>query len=565
MISLIVLTIFIVIASGSFDLILLALGSRWTYVNDEGNYVTYYTDYYGEEERYEGKRDAYGRWHGKIQINYRDYADRRYRTDEVTYVHGWPHGKKKITYGPDYIRYECYDMGYKIDCPPEDDKSTFISASDTTASQILKNKYPSFLLSLSGYPSKEDSVLMYIDSLESIVLNNEYDIDEFDDYYDDARDQLESGIFDTIWNRHDFLILQGGIDELKQSEFRMAVIDNSRLQGNTTFSKIQESHPNYMKDINDEGVNNADFEGFCDILDSLIQSYGSLDLNDPLFIDSVEYRMYQALDKIYNGEYKSAQANLNKSAVRLNYKVIKDLKKNIDSYGSINADPEDVAGLVGTLMQKHYNRADKIRMAVREAYLKKGGVIDLPIAVTTWGDTISTTSLNIYGHVLEDGGAEITGRGVAWATFYNPTVDDNYIESGSGMGEFTVNMEEMESGETYYFRSYALNSAGIAYGNCVSFKSGVTGAEVISEHNNDFIVYPNPATDFATIQIYTDSPEHWKFIISDMQGRIVYTKEQSSFGENSIRLNLANFESGVYNCRLINGENQFSKKLVIVD
>ena len=73
------------------------------------------------------------------------------------------------------------------------------------------------------------------------------------------------------------------------------------------------------------------------------------------------------------------------------------------------------------------------------------------------------------GNVVEDGGSEVTERGICWSTSHNPTVDDMNLTSGSGMGVFSCQMTDLEQDVTYYVRAYAVNALGMAYGNEVSF------------------------------------------------------------------------------------------------
>lgn len=73
------------------------------------------------------------------------------------------------------------------------------------------------------------------------------------------------------------------------------------------------------------------------------------------------------------------------------------------------------------------------------------------------------------GNVVDDGGTEVTERGICWSTSHNPTVDDHYLASGSGIGVFSCQMTELEQDITYYVRAYAVNAMGRAYGSEVSF------------------------------------------------------------------------------------------------
>lgn len=78
------------------------------------------------------------------------------------------------------------------------------------------------------------------------------------------------------------------------------------------------------------------------------------------------------------------------------------------------------------------------------------------------------------GVVTDDGGAEVTSRGIVWDEEANPTVDLPTITmDGTGTGEFSSEMTGLKSSTTYFYRAYAINSAGIAYGAEKEFVTGM--------------------------------------------------------------------------------------------
>lgn len=90
--------------------------------------------------------------------------------------------------------------------------------------------------------------------------------------------------------------------------------------------------------------------------------------------------------------------------------------------------------------------------------------------VTTANVTdITQTSAVGGGKVTYSGGASVTERGICWNTSHYPTIDDYHISCGEGSGEFSARLTELDVNTTYYVRSYAVNSAGIGYGDEVSF------------------------------------------------------------------------------------------------
>jgi len=95
----------------------------------------------------------------------------------------------------------------------------------------------------------------------------------------------------------------------------------------------------------------------------------------------------------------------------------------------------------------------------------------LPTVTTSDVISISATSASSGGNIFSDGGGTITARGLCWSTSSSPTIEnDKTVESGT-LGVFTSDLKGLTPVTTYYVRAYAMNSAGIAYGNTVSFKT----------------------------------------------------------------------------------------------
>lgn len=106
--------------------------------------------------------------------------------------------------------------------------------------------------------------------------------------------------------------------------------------------------------------------------------------------------------------------------------------------------------------------------------------IALPTVTTATVTQITETTAVAGGNVTSDGGAEITERGVVYATTQNPTTNNIKVKSGTGTGSFTCNLTGLQANTTYYVRAYAVNSKGTAYGSQVSF----TTKEQSSTPNN---------------------------------------------------------------------------------
>ena len=88
---------------------------------------------------------------------------------------------------------------------------------------------------------------------------------------------------------------------------------------------------------------------------------------------------------------------------------------------------------------------------------------------------LTSSSATAGGIVTSDGGSSVVERGVCWGKSSMPTVGDNHLTSGTGVGSFTCVITGLEAATTYYVRAYAINNVGIGYGGQSSFTT-LTGS-----------------------------------------------------------------------------------------
>jgi uncharacterized protein (TIGR02145 family) len=130
-----------------------------------------------------------------------------------------------------------------------------------------------------------------------------------------------------------------------------------------------------------------------------------------------------------------------------------------------------------------------IAQTIMNIHQNNGTVLQIPISTIdsiTYtnpnpGNLATITTLNISsitgstavsgGNISNNGGSLVTQRGVCWSTSPNPTTANNITNDGSGSGSYTSNLTGLTANTTYYVRAYAINSAGTAYGNELSFNT----------------------------------------------------------------------------------------------
>lgn len=106
--------------------------------------------------------------------------------------------------------------------------------------------------------------------------------------------------------------------------------------------------------------------------------------------------------------------------------------------------------------------------SVGTAYYSQSSFLTLslaPVLTSTNLSAITSSTATSGGNITSDGGSPVIARGVCWSTNQNPTIADGKTIDGTGSGNFTSSITGLTAGVTYYFRAYATNSIGTAYGN----------------------------------------------------------------------------------------------------
>jgi uncharacterized protein (TIGR02145 family) len=154
-------------------------------------------------------------------------------------------------------------------------------------------------------------------------------------------------------------------------------------------------------------------------------------------------------------------------------------------FASINAQTTmNIYQSNGTVLQIPISSIDSITYTVNNPG-NLATITTLPIGNTT------SSSASSGGSISATGGSSVTQRGVCWSTSQNPTTANSSTNNGNGTGSFTSNLTGLTANTTYYVRAYAINSAGTAYGNQLSFTTTYGGCgSITSVTDIDGNVYP---------------------------------------------------------------------------
>lgn len=93
-----------------------------------------------------------------------------------------------------------------------------------------------------------------------------------------------------------------------------------------------------------------------------------------------------------------------------------------------------------------------------------------PTVSSSAASSIAATSATLGGNVTADGGATVTERGVVYKTSTGVAITDNKTAAAAGgTGTFSVNVSSLSVNAQYYFKAYAINSAGTTLGDELNF------------------------------------------------------------------------------------------------
>ena len=98
---------------------------------------------------------------------------------------------------------------------------------------------------------------------------------------------------------------------------------------------------------------------------------------------------------------------------------------------------------------------------------------DIPLIETGGANFITTSSAILKGEIMGQGMSSVTKYGHCWSTSTSPTISANTLESsgGSTIDTFSTLLTGLSNNTKYYYRAYAENNQGLAYGLEQSFST----------------------------------------------------------------------------------------------
>ncbi|MBK7805487.1 MAG: hypothetical protein IPJ51_04195 [Saprospiraceae bacterium] len=488
-----------------------------------------------------GTRDGNGNWHGVITIKSErsvqgEVPDPPY-IETVNYVHGSKHGKS-VFITPTETKNYCYNMGKIVPCDGQNLKEESGSRSNPSSFKILEEKYPWYVLSyLSFSTTYKDSFERWMIAIENKLNTYPLNDQNFQQYFDEVwtSEEITNG-FENINNDYQILRFFSQLDLLKENEFRRALVERYTQTKMPTIDILNDRYRYYLDRIElfctALNVPVTEVKVFFEDFDKMMDKKIILPVSDPMFLDSLDRSLYQVFNEIAEENLRSDDwEDLLIRSIKSNYQnydLFKTTQSEILTNNNISyflesnlSDSVRVPEIIQTLILLQLFEADVVKLAIKEACLTEQKV-PLPPEIVTNILGQNTEGIRVRGLITFDGNDAITKSGIVWDTVYNPVLTPNNYINPDNKHDFNVFIDGLIPGKRYFVRSYAVNKAGISYGNTMEFIAGeVSSNKDIQYQSVGWKVYPNPADDQINIT-FEESLSSFEVFIYSLSGYQVF-------------------------------------------
>jgi N-acetyl-anhydromuramyl-L-alanine amidase AmpD len=131
-----------------------------------------------------------------------------------------------------------------------------------------------------------------------------------------------------------------------------------------------------------------------------------------------------------------------------------------------------------------------------------------------------------------------------------------------------VNGLNLQQGQLYYFNVKSEDGAGL-FSNCVSSNGVLVDTVTTSASANELLsglcIGPVPAQDYVNVKFRLKNKSDLKISLIDLDGKElgILSELQSAAGPKEYRIELSSLPAGIYFLRMLAGDEQFNRKLVI--
>lgn len=206
---------------------------------------------------------------------------------------------------------------------------------------------------------------------------------------------------------------------------------------------------------------------------------------------------------------------------------------------------------IGTTGATFYHDVNNLNAATLRLATPSAAIYVHDIIITNYGSStptlavlstavissITSTSAISGGTIISDGGSSVTARGVCWNTSANPTIANNITTDGTGTGSFVSSLTNLTADTQYYFRAYATNSQGTAYGEEYSFStsgnsppSAPVAISASSLGINSFVANWNASAGATSYRLDVSTASNFATLLSNYNNLTVNSLSQAVSG-----------------------------------
>jgi Lamin Tail Domain len=190
------------------------------------------------------------------------------------------------------------------------------------------------------------------------------------------------------------------------------------------------------------------------------------------------------------------------------------------------------------------------------------GVNTLATVTTGSVSNLTNHSATLAGSISDNGCSNVTAYGIEYSGI-NGFLNGNGTKAAStniSGGNFTASLTGLVQGATYYYKAYAVNNGGTAYGVQQSFTVPSIAA--------GFLLYPNPVEKGTAMRITVDSLKagYYGLLLFDAAGRKVYQHNMNIQVDfiNQLFTIPGTLQPGIYRAYLVNFEETIGIRTILV-
>jgi hypothetical protein len=331
-----------------------------------------------------GTNDSHGRHHGETQTtlgsNTNGSVEKITNTGDYKVIGNYEHGRRHgwhDYFNPDGSLYDrfYYQHGHRTAEPGQAKPimNYSVSQSNVLSYNILQHENPWFMFKMMAYGIDGSRIESFMSALQSrMVFYAPWDDTDFTNAFRDAVEDIYEN--DTLMVQHyEFIAAVEGLTNMKNFDLRLAIIDRYLGAGETTFQILHDSYTDFLEGL-PALVDGDMLKSFSDDLDSLMDIEGSIDLDDPAYIEYIEERLILALAEMF-------EENLHFTMLLILQNIVTDLAFQANpiheamraAYFGVSVDDEYNRELLSpytfTLEQNYpnpFNPATNIRFSIAE-------------------------------------------------------------------------------------------------------------------------------------------------------------------------------------------------------